>query len=448
MAKAAAITLLVLAGCASTESASDGSVKIAVFASDVTPTLGHPLIQGTADEILNPLLLKGIVLDDGRLRVVLAAMDWCELKGGAYDLFRERIAAAARIPVTQVAIQCTHTHSAPFADTRAERLLAKTTKPIPHLDLGWMDRISTEAARAVETAVHNLQPFSHVGVGQAKVERFASNRRVKGPDGKIRTRYSATKDPALAAEPEGLIDPWLKTVSFYNGDETVVRLHYYASHPQSHYGDGKAHPDVPGLARTYLENEEGVSQIYFTGCAGDVTAGKYNDGSPEARLAMSKQLYSGMIRSIQATKKVPVTGFSWKSLELTLPLRSDPEFSEASLRRTMEDEAVAPKKRNMAALWLAWIERTKQRPAIDVSRLRIGPAEILHLPGEPFVAYQFHAQALRPDRFVAVAGYGETGVGYICTDAALPEGGYEPGASILGPGGEAALKRAIAGLLE
>jgi hypothetical protein len=347
-----------------------------------------------------------------------------------------------------VAIQCIHTHSAPFADARAEKLLAASAKPIPHLDLAWLDRIATDAARAVETAVHNLQPLTHIGVGQAKVERFASNRRVKGPDGKIRVRYAATKDPALAAEPEGLVDPWLKTVSFYNGDDTLVRLHYYASHPQSYYGDGKAHPDTPGLARSYLENEEGVSQIYFTGCGGDITAGKYNNGSPEARMAMSKQLYSGMIRSIQATKKTAVTSFSWKTVDVTLPLRPDPEFSETVLRATLADVNATPAKRNMAALWLAWIERTHERAAIDLSRLRIGPLDLLHLPGEPFVEYQLHAQSLRPDRFVAIAGYGETGMGYLCTDAAFPEGGYEPTGTIVGIGGEGRLKAAIADLLQ
>lgn len=449
MAKTGAITLLLLlSGCASGGPAPGSGLRIAVFASDVTPPIGHPLIQGITEEVLHPLLLKGIVLDDGRSRVVLAAIDWCALRGGAYDQFRERIAAAAGIPVTQVAVQSVHTHSAPYCDARAETLIAATAKPFVHLDLQWLDRITTEAARSVETAVHNLQPITHVGVGQAKVEHFASNRRVKGPDGKIRVRYAATKDPTLAAEPEGLIDPWLKTVSFYNGDETVVRLHYYASHPQSYYSDGKAHPDTPGLARTYVEDEEGVSQIYFTGCAGDVTAGKYNNGSPEARLAMSKQLYSGMIRAIKDTKKVEVSAFSWKTVDVALPLRGDPAYSEAALRARMENVEEKPVRRNGAAMMLAWIERARKRPSIDVSRLRLGPVDILHLPGEPFVEFQLYAQSQRPDRFVAVAGYGEGGPGYLCTDAALPEGGYEPTATVIGEGGEPRLKAAIAELLK
>ena len=97
---------------------------------------------------------------------------------------------------------------------------------------------------------------------------------------------------------------------------------------------------------------------------------------------------------------------------------------------------------------LRWPNAKLGKPETSsVSRLRIGPADLLHLPGEPFVEYQLHAQAAREDRFVAVAGYGEGGPGYICTDRAFAEGGYEPTASSVGPPTEAILKAAIEELL-
>jgi hypothetical protein len=73
-------------------------------------------------------------------------------------------------------------------------------------------------------------------------------------------------------------------------------------------------------------------------------------------------------------------------------------------------------KRVSAGLALSWYERLKERPAVDISYYRIGPARILHLPGEPFVEYQLYAQSLHANDFVAVAGYGEGGMGYICMD--------------------------------
>jgi hypothetical protein len=57
----------------------------------------------------------------------------------------------------------------------------------------------------------------------------------------------------------------------------------------------------------------------------------------------------------------------------------------------------------------------------------------VHLPGEPFVEYQLLAQELRKDLFVAVAGYGDGGPGYIPTDRAFLEGGYEPTVALAAP---------------
>ncbi len=444
-----AAALLVLSGCAS-PSGSGAGLAAATFASDATPPIGHPLCGGwikPVERVDAPLLVKGIVLSDGRTRYVVAAIDWCVLRTTARDAFLARMARGAEVPVSQVTIHCTHTHSAPIADARAQELLAAAPKPPAHLDLAFLAAAAERAGAAVRDALARLRPFTHVGTGKAKVEEFASNRRVPGPDGKIRVRYSATKDPALRAEPEGRIDPWLRTVTFFDGDAPLARLHFYASHPQSYYGDGATHPDVPGQAREYLQEEEGVFQVYFTGCAGDITAGKYNDGSPASRLRMSKQLYSGMIRSAGSTRKEPVSAIAWKTAAVAFPLRTEPAFAEAGYRKDLADPAAPGNRRLKAALALAWVERLKARPEVEIARLRLGPADLLFLPGEAFVEYQLYAQERAPGRFVCTASYGEGGAGYICTDASLGEGGYEPTESYVGPPTEALLKKAIDELL-
>ena len=94
---------------------------------------------------------------------------------------------------------------------------------------------------------------------------------------------------------------------------------------------------------------------------------------------------------------------------------------------------------------LAFVERL-DRPT-QVSSLQIGNVHILHLPGEPMLEFQTFAQQARPRDFVAVAGYGDCGCAYICTDKAIAEGGYEPSASNVGKGSEALLKNAILALL-
>ncbi|GIW81576.1 MAG: hypothetical protein KatS3mg105_3383 [Gemmatales bacterium] len=64
----------------------------------------------------------------------------------------------------------------------------------------------------------------------------ASNRRVV-IDGKVSyARSSASGGNMTFREaPDGLIDPWLKTLSFWDRDQAVLALHAYATHPMSYY---------------------------------------------------------------------------------------------------------------------------------------------------------------------------------------------------------------------
>jgi hypothetical protein len=47
------------------------------------------------------------------------------------------------------------------------------------------------------------------------------------------------------------------------------------------------------------------------------------------------------------------------------------------------------------------------------------------MPGELFVEYQLAAKNMRPDLKVMMAAYGDYGPGYIGTQIAYSEGGYE-----------------------
>ena len=84
---------------------------------------------------------------------------------------------------------------------------------------------------------------------------------------------------------------------------------------------------------------------------------------------------------------------------------------------------------------------------LGLSGLQIGRVHILDLPGECLVDYQLFAQRSAPGDFVAVAAYTDLGPGYICTDKAFEEGGYEPTDTAVGPGSEPLLKAAIVKLL-
>ena len=72
---------------------------------------------------------------------------------------------------------------------------------------------------------------------------------------------------------------------------------------------------------------------------------------------------------------------------------------------------------------IAWIQRIAARTTIVLSALHVNEAALLHLPAECFVEYQLRAQQSQPDRFVAIAAYGDGGPWYIPVKEEYPKGG-------------------------
>jgi hypothetical protein len=423
---------------------------LATFGCDVTPPAGHPLCGGwiePARAVDDPLRALGVVLMGTGAPVVLCAVDWCGIRNEAHLAWRQALAKATHTVPENVAVQCVHPHNAPFADTAAERLIEAAPKPARSLDLDFFGRVVKQVAEAARASLARAVAVTQYGTGRAKVEKVASNRRIVGADGKVKAvRYSATKDAKVRDEPEGLIDPWLRTLSFWDGDRPVAALHYYATHPMSYYGDGRVSSDFCGLARQKRQGDDPrVFQVYFTGCAGNVTAGKYNDGARENRPVLRDRVYAAMKASWEATARHKLDGWAWRVEPVKMPPRAEKAFGAEESRKVLEDAKQPAAKRNNAAFQLAWLARL-DRP-IDFTCLDLGKALVLHLPGEPFIEYQLKAQDLRPDAFVCVAGYGDDGPGYIPTAKAFLEGGYEPTVALAAPG-EALMVKAMAGLLK
>ena len=427
-------------------------LRVATFRCDVTPPLGFVTFPPTfkpLETIEHPLLAKGIVLDDGQRRYVLCAIDWCTLCNSTHDLFRRKLAEGAGTDPARVAVHTVHQHTAPTADNDAYRMLLQTKDPPACPDLGFFEKMADRLGVAAKQSLSRLQPFDRIGAGEGRVDRVASTRRLIDKDGKVHhPRYSLVtgKDLFLRDAPEGLIDPFLKTVTLSQGDKPLVRLHYYASHPQSYYHDPRVTYDFPGMAREELEKKEHVFQVYFTGCAGDVLVGKYNDGTPATRAKFAQRLLAGMEAAIAATRFSAAESIHWRTTTLKLPLYAGPERTAAENRARMGDpKADAAARLELGAQFLAFAGRI-DRP-LTLSSLQIGRVHVLDLPGECFVDYQLFAQRSAPGDFVAVAAYADLGPGYLCTDKAFEEGGYEPTDTAVGPGSEPLLKAAIVRLL-
>src|SRR5262249_29287845 len=149
------------------------------------------------------------------------------------------------------------------------------------------------------------------------------------------------------------------------------------------------------------------------------------------------RIYAGMVEAWRQTRVHPIDGWTWRVEPVKLPPRREASFGEAESLKTLKDAKAPAAKRGNAALQLGWLKRLDV--PIPVTCLDFGPAVVLHLPGEPFIEYQLRAQQVRKEDFVCVAGYGDDGPGYLPTQPAYWQGGYEPTVALSAPEGEAIL---------
>jgi hypothetical protein len=408
-------------------------LRAAPFEAEVTPRLGQLVYSGAfrpATSLDTPLLIKGFVLSGltgsgGTPKTaVVAAIDWCEIRNEAFDIWCRALAEAAGTRPDDVLLSSVHQHDTPLGDTEAQRILAEAGESSVICDLEFHHRCVQAAAAAVAQAMQRRRNVTHLGIGQARVEQIASNRRVVLPDGRVTfSRYSGRNDELYRSLPEGEIDPLLRSISLWEHETPLVCLSTYATHPMSVYGSGAIHYDFVGMARQRRERDEpGVMQIYASGCSGDVTAGKYNDGSPEHRDRLSDRLYRAMRVAWERSERMPLERADCRSAPLVLPHRDGPGLTVEDLERDLADGALPLQRRAMAAVGLSARRHAPQGHVCDIRCLDLGPAKLLLFPAEAFVHYQLAAQALRPDVAVLAMGYGQCSPGYIPTEQATREG--------------------------
>ena len=142
---------------------------------------------------------------------------------------------------------------------------------------------------------------------------------------------------------------------------------------------------------------------------------------------MAARLATGMELAWARQEKFPLTAedVSWHVRPVAIPVRDT--LIEEELVAKLTNTRLPIRDRIRAGRDLTFLRRADGGHQIPLTCLQLGDAWILHMPGELFVEYQLASQEMRPDDFVAMAAYGDYGPGYIGTEVAYSQGGYEVG---------------------
>lgn len=428
--------------------------KIGHFQIDATIPMGHRcmgVLPQKSKSVLDTLELHGLVLLGNEAPIVIVAIDWCEIRNKSYDRWRERLAKVARTEPERVLVSSLHQHDAPVIDAGAQDLLDRVGLQNELFDRDFHEDVLARAQEALKQAIEDAISITHIGYAESAVHQVASNRRVVDRERRVSFARgsSSGRETFFRETDEGLIDPTLRTISFWDRQRCLVEYHAYATHPMSYYGRGEVSSDFVGLARKKLARlDRSVHPIYASGCSGDVTAGKYNDGSPRAREDLTEKVFDAMVSNRSRVNKVDAAaGWHFRSTELELQYTQAAALQKEVMELELQDSSLPVEKRILAAMGLASWERSVQdKQPIDVPCVDFGIARLVLFPGETFVGFQHLAQGISGTVPVIPVGYGESWTGYVPTESAF-EDGFAESWLWVAPGSETRIERVLQKLL-
>src|SRR5262249_22770353 len=105
-------------------------------------------LQAQADRVMDPLLARCLVLDDGSARIAIVVVDSCMMPRELIDKAKELAQRTTGIPTNRMLISATHTHSTPSV------MGSLGTPP----DDDYVSFLPGRIAIGIERAMKNLAP--------------------------------------------------------------------------------------------------------------------------------------------------------------------------------------------------------------------------------------------------------------------------------------------------
>jgi neutral ceramidase len=382
---------------------------------DITPPLEVGILMSAVERrwapfqrVRQPLYARAIAIERGTHRVVLVSLDLLGLASralGGKMRFKRRVVVASERVVTDsdLVLAATHAHSAPSSLAITDLYRTAAFKE-------WTNLLIERVGRAIRQAMKAMRPCS-LATGTTHISGLSIYRRIRTTDGVVLSHPPPPPEKVISRD--GPVDDTVNVAAFTDASSELVALVVNATcHPVHEMCIPQVSPDYPGEMSLELERcYPGAVALFFNGAAGNINPPTVSGGAGDAQ-RHGRRLAGAVNEALSHAN--PVDGeIALKRMPITLPART---LSGRPAARPMKTEIAA---------------------------LGIGDAAFLFLPGEPFVEIGLAIRENSPYSFTAVIGYAEDWIGYIPTDQAFGEGGYE-----LGPGPWAKVGYGSEGILQ
>lgn len=416
-------------------------LKAGIAKIDITPTenlyMGGYADSGRvgpSDGVYGKISIRALVLDDNINRIVFIEADIVSLPPEDYMRVNKLISAGTGIPSQNIMLGCVHNHSAPDPDIRNSKS-------------SWSKQLNTKFVSAVKNAIADLEPVK-IGGGTVKSD-IGMNRRKKMRDtiseisfdennasqsyGKYKTDkpvkiHELEGVCRLGNNPGGSIDDEAGIIRFdkMSGQPKAVFVNYACHATSLGCRNNKISPEWNGHMLEYIEKElPGATAIFVQGAAGDINP-RFVGG------------LDGYVDNLEKTKEL---GYEIGK-EVVKGCSAITTQAVSSQIKLVHKDITCPRK--YSAVVEDFRNTTIEVPA---TAIRFDQFTWVTFPGELFHEIGQHIKAITQSPHPFLVGYCNGDVGYLPTQKAFSEGGYEPWATQFDPVTENIFMKGIKSLL-
>lgn len=418
---------------------------------DITPKVWPVYLRGSffkkeAYSAHDPLHARAIVLKEGETRLAMVIVDSCLISRGNLDQAKNKASRATGIPISNMLVAATHTHSAPHDYARYD------TEP----EHAYVKQLIDGIAQSIIQANEAPLPVE-IGYGFYQEQTEVYNRRwFLDPDAMPANPFGETTDlvkmnpgitnPALK-HPAGPVDPEVFVLSVRTIEgRPLALLANYSLHYVGKTPTGQVSADYFGEFARLIENRLGRHRLdsNFVGILSNGTSGDINNipvGNPRPNRETFEQirLVAGKVAdaaylAYQSIEHRSDLSISMLQESLTLDRRVPSKHQITQAKSMLKRAKKAGSEKDLPRHGVAYAqkvidfaEQCDSSPTVEilVQSVRIGDLAICTSPFETFAetGLRLKRQSPFPHTFTIELANGAEG--YLPTPSQHRLGGYE-----------------------
>ncbi|MBE84019.1 MAG: hypothetical protein CME21_15770 [Gemmatimonadetes bacterium] len=400
----------------------DKKFRAGAAMADITPCETLPNYNNmpiTYDPDMSPLCCHAVVFEDGETQGAILSIDTAFIDRALMLMIRDTCERATGIPAQNILVSATHTHAAPASCPSF--ISGATPDPL------YVDVLVLGAVEAVIKANSELRA-AFIKAVNCPSPGYERNRRLIRPNGLVVMSSANNADDSFHAA--GPTDPVMPILAFTDsGGYPLGIVTNYACH--NNCVNGVYHADIGGRIGDALRKRFGpqlVTPFIEAPCADVIWHGPEdgpNCGNELAEL-IGKSACEGITVALESTPLTPVEGIVIRSQVEDYPdrlheestfchddSRGDTEEIRTTQRRRYDPEEAAVKARGETTC------------PVEIMGISFGDTAIVTNPAELFAAFGIEIKERSPFDVTLVAELTNGYCGYVGTEKAFEEQGYE-----------------------